>query len=248
MSIDSDRDWTGLRRAGDVVRLTLDALEREVREGITTGELNEVATAVLAAHGARSAPTLVYGFPGAALISVNDEVVHGVPGARRLERGDVVKLDVTVEKDGYMADAARTVLVPDASDTAQRLRRCVKRAFRKALAAVRVGARVSAIGRAVDAEVRSHGFTVVHGLDGHGIGRTIHEPPSVPNYYNPRQKDVLTEGLVITIEPIICAGSGRAVEDRDGWTIRTADGSLAAHHEHTLVVTNAGPVLLTAGA
>jgi methionyl aminopeptidase len=246
MSIQGERDWTGLKRVGRVVRETLDALEREVRPGVTTAELNEVAAAVLAAHGARSAPTLVYGFPGAALISVNDEVVHGVPGTRRLDDGDIVKLDVTVEKDGYMADAARTVIVTHGSDTAQRLMRCARSAFKKALAEARVGRRVNEIGRAIEREVRGHGFQIVRGLDGHGIGRTIHEPPSVPNYFDPAQQDVLTDGLVITIEPIICAGSGRAVEGRDGWTIRTADGSLAAHYEHTLAVTADGPVILTA--
>ena len=246
MSIVSERDWTGLKRVARVVRLTLDALEKEVRPGVTTAELDAIAAAVLSEHRARSAPTLVYGFPGSALISINDEVVHGVPGPRRLERGDIVKLDVTVEKDGYMADAARTVLVSDGSDTAQRLRRCARSAFKKGLAETRVGQRVSEIGRAIEREVRGYGFQVVRGLDGHGIGRTIHEPPSVPNYYDPTQTDVLTEGLVITIEPIICAGSGRAVESRDGWTIRTADGSLAAHYEHTLVVTSEGPVVLTA--
>jgi methionyl aminopeptidase len=254
MSIASERDWTGLRRVARVVRLTLDALEREVRPGITTAELNAVAAAVLEKHRARSAPLLVYGFPGSALISVNDQVVHGVPGPRRLEPGDVVKLDVTVEKDGYMADAARTVTVqartlqsPESTVLlAERLARCARSAFEKALEVTRVGRRVSEIGRVVDREVRSEGFQIVRGLDGHGIGRTIHEPPSVPNYFDPSQTDVLTEGLVITIEPIICSGSGRAVEDVDGWTIRTADGSLAAHYEHTLVVTGEGPVVLTA--
>ena len=246
MSIETDRDWTGLTRVGRIVRDTLDALEKEVRPGVTTAELNGVAAAVLSANGARSAPLLVYGFPGSALISVNDEVVHGVPGSRKIEAGDIVKLDVTVEKDGYMADAARTVIVSGGSDIAERLMRCARSAFKKALAQARVGRRVNEIGRAIEREVHGHGFEIVRGLDGHGIGRTIHEPPSVPNYFDPAQKDVLTDGLVITIEPIICAGSGRAVEGRDGWTIRTADGSLAAHYEHTLVVTNAGPVLLTA--
>lgn len=246
MSIESERDWTGLRRVARVVRMTLDAMEKEVRPGVTTGELNAVAAGVFAAHGARSAPALVYGFPGTVLISVNDEVVHGVPGKRRLERGDVVKLDVTTEKDGYMADAARTVVVDGGSDLAHRLARCARSAFKKALAVATAGRRVSDIGRAVEQEVRGHGFHVVRGLDGHGIGRTIHEPPSVPNYYDPRQTDVLTDGLVITIEPIICAGNGTAVEGKDGWTIRTGDGSLAAHHEHTIVITQDRPVVLTA--
>lgn len=235
-----------MRRVARIVRMTLDAMEKEVRPGVSTAELNEVAAGVFAAHGARSAPTLVYGFPGSALISVNDEVVHGVPGQRRLERGDVVKLDVTTEKDGYMADAARTLVVEGGSDEAHRLARCARSAFKKALLVATAGRRVSEIGRAVEQEVRGHGFHVVRGLDGHGIGRTIHEPPSVPNYYDPRQADVLTEGLVITIEPIISAGTGRAVEGKDGWTIRTADGKLAAHHEHTIVITTGTPVVLTA--
>jgi methionyl aminopeptidase len=246
MSIENDKDWTGMTRVARVVRATLDALEREVRPGVTTADLDEVARAVFARSGARSAPAMVYGFPRTVLISVNDEVVHGVPGARRIVRGDIVKLDVTAEKDGYMADAARTVVAPGGSDEAHRLARCAKSAFRKAIAVATAGRRVSDIGRAVEQEVHGHGFRVVRGLDGHGIGRTIHEPPSVPNYYNPRQTDMLTDGLVITIEPIICAGSGRAVDGRDGWTIRTADGSLAAHYEHTVVITRDRPVVLTA--
>jgi methionyl aminopeptidase len=246
VSIDSISDWDGLREAGRVTRLTLDALEARVRTGVTTAELDAVAADLFAAHGARSAPNLVYGFPGTVLISVNDEVVHGVPGPRRFEAGDLVKLDVTVEKDGYVADAARTVIVGAGTDTAQRLAACATAAFTAALAVIRVGARVNEIGRVVGREVRRRGFAVVRGLSGHGVGRTIHEPPDVPNEYDPWQDDVLTEGLVLTIEPMVCAGSGRAVLDRNGWAMRTSDGSLAAHHEHTLAVTRQGPVILTA--
>jgi methionyl aminopeptidase len=246
MSIEHESDWKGLRQVGRVVRLTLDALEKHVRPGITTAELDRVAAGVFAEHRARSAPKLVYGFPGTVLISVNDEVVHGIPGARRLEHGDVVKLDVTAELDGYMADAARTVVVGAGSETARRLIACVRAAFAQAMAVARAGTKVSEIGRAVEREVHRHGFVVVPGLDGHGIGRSIHERPPVPNQYDPRQRDLLTEGLVLTVEPIVCAGSGEAVEDDDGWTIRTADGSLAAHHEHTLVITRSRPILLTA--
>ena len=188
----------------------------------------------------------MYGFPGHALISVNDEIVHGVPGPRRLERGDLVKLDVTVEKNGYFADAARTVIVGHGTDTAQRLVACARAAFRAALAVARAGTRVNEIGRAVDQEVRRHGFTVVRGLTGHGVGRTIHEEPSVPNHYDRWQRDVLTDGLVLTIEPLISAGSAATVQDDDGWTVRTRDGSLSAHHEHTLVITQQDPLILTA--
>jgi methionyl aminopeptidase len=246
MSIESDTDWRGLRAVGRVVRLTLDDLERHARPGVSTSELDHVAARVFAAHGARSAPSLVYGFPGTVLISVNDEVVHGVPGARRLERGDVVKLDVTAEKDGYMADAARTIVLEGELEIARRLRACVRGAFMSALKVARAGRLVSEIGRAVEAEVGRFGFSLVRGLGGHGIGRTIHETPSIPNYHDARQRDVLTEGLVVAIEPIISVGSGQVVEDPDGWTIRTKDGSLAAHHEHTVVITRGRPVLLTA--
>jgi len=246
MSISHPDELAGLRAAGRVVRLTLDALEAAVRPGITTSELDAVAARVFDEHGAKSAPALVYGFPGTVLISVNDEVVHGVPGTRRLRSGDVVKLDVTVEKDGFMSDAARTVIPGAASDLARRLQHCARHAFDLALRVARAGNRVSEIGRVVEREVRRQGFSVVRALSGHGIGRTIHEAPSVPNYYDRRQRDVLTEGLVITIEPLITAGAPDVFEDRDRWTIRTRDGSLAAHHEHTMVINRGAPELLTA--
>ena len=246
MSIESEADWMGLREAGLVTRLTLDALESHVRPGVTTRDLDDMASALIAEHGARSAPALVYGFPRTVLISVNDEIVHGVPGSRRLQRGDLVKLDVTLEKNGYVADAARTVIVEGGSTVAQRLARCVSDAFDCALSVARAGTRVSEIGRAVEREVHRHGFSVVRGLAGHGVGRTIHEWPTVPNEYDPRQKDVLTEGLVLTIEPMISAGSPHPVQGADGWTIRTKDRSLSAHHEHTIVITRGEPILLTA--
>jgi methionyl aminopeptidase len=189
---------------------------------------------------------MTYGFPKTVLISVNDEIVHGIPGPRVLRRGDVVKLDVTAEKDGYIADAARTVVLDGADEISHRLASCAEAAFEASLAVVRPGNRVNMIGRVVQDIVRRSGFSVVPQLEGHGVGRTIHEPPNVPNYFNRHQKDVLTEGLVITIEPLIAAGRGAVYQDTDGWTIRTADGSVTAHHEHTLVVTSGEPVLLTA--
>lgn len=246
MSITSETDWAGLRAAGHVVRLALEAMERNTRPGVTTGDLDRIAAAVFEAHGARSAPALTYGFPGTVLISVNDEIVHGIPGARRLVRGDVVKLDVTVEKDGYCSDAARTIVLDGAAELARRLAACAEESFLAGLTVARAGVPVNAIGRAVESAVQRRGFAVVRGLEGHGIGRTIHEKPSVPNYWDPAQRDMLTEGLVITIEPIITSGRGEAYEDRDGWTIRTRDGSIAAHHEHTLVITREAPILLTA--
>jgi methionyl aminopeptidase len=246
MSIESADDWKGLRAVSRIARLTLDLLERELRPGVTTGELDAIAAELFAAHRARSAPALTYGFPRTVLISINDEIVHGIPGARAVSAGDVVKLDVTVEKDGYIADAARTVVVSPGDETATRLAACAEAAFGAGLSVARAGVRVNQIGRAVEREVRRWGFTVVAGLTGHGVGRAIHEPPCVPNQWDPFQRDLLTEGLVLTIEPMISAGSPRPIQDADGWTIRTDDGSLAAHYEHTLVITRGEPIVLTA--
>jgi methionyl aminopeptidase len=248
MSIESIADWTGLRAASKVARLTLDLLEGAMRLGVTTGELDAMAAQLFTANGARSAPAIAYGFPRTVLISVNDEIVHGIPGPRVIAAGDVVKLDVTVEKDGYVADAARSVVVAPGSETAHRLVACAEAAFRAGLTVARAGVRVNEIGLAVEQEVHRWGFRVVEGLAGHGIGRTIHEPPCVPNQYDPDQEDLLTEGLVLTIEPMISAGSARPVQASDGWTLRTRDGGLAAHYEHTLVITRKHPIVLTGAA
>lgn len=248
MSIESSADWDGLRAVSSVTSHTLGILARAVEPGVTTAELDGIAAAFLKSCGARSAPAQVYGFPGTVLISVNEEVVHGIPGRRTIAVGDVVSLDVTIELGGYVADAARSLVVEPGSPTARRLVRCSKAAFDSALRVARAGTRVSEIGRAVETEVRRLGFSVVKGLAGHGVGRTIHEPPSVPNEWDPRQADILTEGLVLTIEPMVAAGSGRPVEENDGWTIRTRDRSLAAHYEDTVVITRGRPIVLTRAA
>jgi methionyl aminopeptidase len=246
MSIESVEDLAGMELAGQVTRLVLNAMKAAVRPGISTGELDEIGAAVMRAAGGRSAPKLVYNFPGQNCISVNDEIVHGVPGKRRLEVGDVVKLDVTVEVNGYMADACESVAVGSIKQESRRLVDCASRAFRDGLAQVRPGARAYDIGRAIHKTVTGAGYSVVHDLTGHGIGRTIHESPTIPNDYDLRCSDVLTEGLVFTIEPIIAMGGPRTVTLKDGWTVRTRDRSLAAHHEHTIVVTANGARLLTA--
>jgi methionyl aminopeptidase len=245
VSITSEEELKKLREVGRIVAGALAAMAAEVRAGITTAELDAVGAQFFAQHGARSSPQLVYSFPGANCISVNDEVVHGIPRDRKLAPGDLVKLDVTAEKDGFHADAAISVTVPPATELSLRLIQCAKQAFRAGSAAARAGAHTRDVGTAIEAEVNRYGFYVVRELGGHGIGRTIHEAPSVPNYPAPGPSPKLTEGLVLTIEPIIAAGTGQVNLSKDGWTMRTADGSLAAHYEHTLVITRGEPMLLT---
>ena len=246
MSITGPEEMEGMRAAGAVVRRMIEAMKQAVRAGVTTAELDEVGAAVMRQHGAKSAPQMVYQFPGTNCISLNEEAVHGIPGDRVVQEGDLVKLDVTVEKDGFMADAAVTVAVGDIPEETARLVACAERAFNKAMLVTRAGFRVSEIGRVVEREVRRNGFSVIRDLGGHGIGRTIHEEPRVPNYADPEARQILTEGLVITVEPIIAAGSGRVALAKDGWTVRTLDGRPSAHYEHTLVITKGEPILLTA--
>ncbi len=246
MSINTPEELSHLRAAGAVVREMLDAMKRHVRPGVTTKELDQVGAEVMRRHGARSAPAMVYDFPGVNCISVNDEAVHGIPSSRELRDGDLLKLDVTIEKDGFMADAAVTVAVGEVSEQDSRLMACAERAFRKAMLVARAGFRVSEIGRVVEKEVRRNGFSVIRELGGHGIGRTIHEEPRVPNFADPEANEILTEGLVITVEPIIAAGSARSFVAKDGWTVKTADRKPSAHYEHTIVITKGEPILLTA--
>jgi methionyl aminopeptidase len=246
VSITSPDQFDMLRACGRIVAKALRAMAAQIRPGITTIELAGIGSRVLAEHGARSSPPLVYGFPGDACISINDEVVHGIPGSRALQPGDLVKLDLTAEKDGYHTDSAVTVQVPPGTSGATELKHCAEHAFRHALEAARAGNSTRDIGRAIEREVRRRGFQVIPELGGHGIGRTIHESPSVPNFSDARSSSPLTEGLVITIEPIIAAGAPRIITAADKWTIRTADHSLSAHYEHTLVITKGQPILLTA--
>jgi methionyl aminopeptidase len=245
MSIESPNDLAGMKRVGRVVADVLDTMRRAIRPGLTTGELDAIAARRLALHGARSAPREAYQFPGYTCISVNEEIVHGIPGERRIEAGDVVKIDVTAELDGYIADAARTVLVGEVTPLARRLRMSAIKALEQALKVARAGERVGAIGRAVHTQAIRDGFAIARDLSGHGVGRKIHEPPNVLNF-DSGSREQLTDGLVIAIEPMLTAIPARCVEASDGWTIRTHNRSLAVHEEHTVVITTGHPLVLTA--
>jgi len=246
VSIDNESELAGMRRVGRLVAETLRVMKTAVRPGMTTAELDAEGERFLRSRGARSAPQLTYAFPGFTCISVNDEIVHGVPGARALAPGDLVSIDVTAELDGFIADAAVTVGLPPVGDTARRLVRAARAAFVRAMRVATAGVPVAEIGRAIEGEVARRGFAVVRELSGHGVGRRIHEPPDVPNFYDTRTRGTLTDGLVLAVEPIIAAAPSRLVEARDGWTLRTATRVLAAHHEHTVMITSGRPEILTA--
>jgi len=248
MTIGSQVDLAGMQRVGQLVARTIAHMRAQVRPGMTTRELDETGERFARAEGARSAPQLAYDFPGFTCLSVNEEIVHGIPGARVLRPGDVVKLDVTLELDGYMADSAVTVVIPPVSADARQLQRAARVAFNRGLDAARAGQTLRDVGRAVEAAARREGASVIRELTGHGIGRRIHESPSVPNWPDPTVCTVLTEGLVIALEPMVTAGPARVVEEADGWTLRTHNRVLAAHHEHTIVIRRGAPLVLTAAA
>jgi len=246
VTISSETDLAGMQRVGRLVAQTITHMRAELRPGMTTAELGAAAARLARAAGARSAPQLTYDFPGFTCISVNEEIVHGIPGPRKLGPGDVVKLDVTLELDGYMADSAVTVVVPPVAPEARRLQRAARVAFNQGLAAARAGRRLSDVGRAVEATARREGAVVLRELTGHGIGRRLHEHPTVPNWADPTVRDILREGLVIALEPMLASAPARVVEEPDGWTLRTHNRALTAHHEHTIVIRHGAPLVLTA--
>ena len=234
-----------MRAAGRAVALTLAAMREHVAPGVTTGGLDQVAAKSFGRLGARSAPQLAYDFPGVTCISVNDEAVHGIPGDRELEPGDVVTLDVTAELDGYIADAAVTVAVDPASEADLALIRAAERGLAAGMRAARAGRQLREVGAAVERRVEGDGFAVLRPLTGHGVGRRIHEEPTVPNFDHPGATGVLTEGLVITVEPIVASGTHEVRTCADGWTTVTGNASRAAHAEHTILITRGEPLVLT---
>jgi methionyl aminopeptidase len=246
MTIQSNDELAGMQRVGHLVARTLEQMRALVRPGITTAAIDDAAARFARAEGAQSAPQLTYDFPGFTCISVNDEIVHGIPGRRVLGAGDVVKLDVTLALRGFMADSAVTVLVPPVTPEARQLQRAARIAFGKGVDAARPGATLRDLGSAVESAARKCGASVVRELCGHGIGRALHEPPEVPNWGDPSATTVLREGMVFALEPMLTAAPTRVVEARDGWTLRTQSRAIAVHHEHTLVIRRGAPLLLTA--
>ncbi len=235
-----------MRAASKVVAVALTELVASIVPGqTTTADLDRLAEAVLSRYGAIPSFRGYKGYPNATCIAMNEEVVHGIPGSRRLEEGDIVGVDLGAIVDGYHGDSAITVPVGKVSEEAERLIEATRGALFVGIRMARIGNRLTDISHAIQAHVEKHGFSVVQDLVGHGIGRDMHEEPQVPNFGRPGRGPYLEEGMTLAIEPMVNAGGSEIKTLQDGWTVVTKDGSISAHFEHTVAITKDGPDILT---
>lgn len=244
--IKSKQDLIKLRKANRIVGEALQVLKKNISEGITTLELDRIAESYIRKKGAKPAFKGYSGFPATLCISINDEVVHGIPGSRKIKNGDIVSIDVGTRINGFFGDAAITVGVGEVSPEAEKLMKVTKESLYAAIKKMRIGRRLSDVSVAVQKHVEANGFSVVRDFVGHGIGMDLHEDPQIPNFHssqshNPRLK----EGMVFAIEPMVNAGTHGVKVLKDGWTAVTLDNRLSAHFEHTVAVTSGEPWILS---
>ena len=244
--IRTDREISLISASCQIVADTLNMLSEHVRPGIKIIDLDQMAEEFILSKGARPAFKGYMGFPSTLCVSVDDEVVHGIPSDKFLEDGQIVGIDCGAEKEGYYGDHAITFSVGNVSESRQKLMKTTKDCLTKGIAEAKPGNYVSDIGYAIQSHAEKNGYSVVRELVGHGIGSNPHEEPQIPNYGNPKQGYKLCEGMCIAIEPMINMGNKEVVTDADGWTIRTADGKVSAHFEHTIAITSDGPKILSA--
>ena len=250
IQLKSTREIDVMAEGGRVLAATVQMLRHEVRAGMSTLELDAIAEAFIRSHkGATPAFKGLYGFPGSVCASINQEIVHGIPSKKRvLKDGDVLSLDIGVGYKGFFTDSATTVAIGEVDAKSRQLLEVTERALNAGIAAAVMGNHIGDIGAAVQAVAEGAGFSVVRDLVGHGIGTEFHEEPQVPNYGKPKRLMKLTPGLTIAIEPMVSVGTAKTRTMPDRWTVVTADGSRAAHFEHTVAITDAGPRVLTAFA
>lgn len=243
----SEDEIARMRRAGQLLALTLDRLAESAVAGITTLELDQVGEATIRSFGGIPTFYKLYDYPAHICVSINDEVVHGIPGSRVLRRGDIVSFDVGVTVDGMIADAAVTVGIGPVSSEAEQLVRVTREALFKGIEQAKPGQRVLDISAAIQRHAEAHGYSPVRKLVGHGVGRKMHEPPHIANFVDrdPDESPELVPGMTLAIEPMVNEGTWQVVQDTDGWTYRTKDRSLSAHFEHTIAVTEQGNEILT---
>lgn len=246
MTIDNEDQLDKLRTVGALVARTLTAMGAALEPGMTTRELDDIGRALLEAEGARSAPELTYDFPGATCISVGPDCAHGIPGDTVIKTGDLINIDVSAELDGFFGDTGASFSVPPTTKRIERLCRDGRRAMWAGIRAVRPGGRLNEIGRSIEAFADKNGYSLVRNLASHGVGRSLHDAPKeIPTWHEPRDRRVITEGLVFTIEPFLSLGADWVEELDDGWTLRPPGREATVQYEHTLVATRNGPLVLT---
>ncbi len=246
ITIKSPQEIESLRKAGKILTAIVRELKRSLKVGMTTAQIDERAGELMAAHRVVPAFKGYRGFPGVACVSVNQEVVHGIPGQRVVQEGDIVSIDVGVILDGFFSDTAFSVGLGRLAPRLAKLLEVTEQALYKGIAQARVEHHLSDISHAVQDFVESEHFSIVRDFVGHGIGRSLHEDPEIPNFGPPHQGPILKEGMVLAIEPMVNLGSWQTRILEDGWTVVTADGKPSAHFEHTVAITAQGPEILTA--
>jgi len=247
MSISSNQDLEGMKKVSEAVATTLQRMQDYARPGMSAKELDEFGRDILAQFGARSAPKISYGFPGYTCISVNDEIAHGIPTAAKiLSEGDLVNIDVSAELNGYWSDNGGSFVLGEDKHNHDMLVSASKHILLSAIAQVKTGVNISAIGKFIETEARKKGFTVIRNLVGHGVGRALHEEPfEIPCYFDRFNKTRFRKNAVVAIETFISTKATTALDKGDGWTFITGDGSFVAQHEHTIIVTDSQPIILT---
>jgi methionyl aminopeptidase len=249
MSITRDAEWQGMKKISEVVAVTLRAMMLYARPGMTTAQLDDYGAAMLRKSGAVSAPKATYDFPGHTCISLNHEIAHGIPsGNKILSEGDLVNIDVSAELNGYWADNGCSFVLGNDIHHHQKLVNASKRILNKALLHIKAGVRIAEIGRLIENEARKSGFKVIENLTGHGVGKGLHEAPfEIPNFYDRSNRGRFSKNSVVAVETFISTRSSFADTMSDGWTLRGDKGGYTAQHEHTIVVTDGAPVILTVG-
>ncbi len=246
MVITNQKDLKGIMAIGRICGLALQHMIEQAQVGMSTAELDQIGANFLAKHKARSAPILAYRFPGHTCISINDEAAHGIPSANKIiQAGDLVNIDVSAEKDGYWADCGMSICMPPIAPERQKMLDVTRAAFDVACDSAKAGVWVYEVGRAVERFIVKSGFQVLDQLGGHGVGRGIHEAPSIPNWYYRTMREKLSENGVVTLEPFVSTRTRVVMQMPDGWTLKTSDGSLATQYEHTVIITKGKPILVT---
>lgn len=246
MTIETRQDVEELKTIGKIVSDTLKLMMKQAKSGMTTRELDEIGRSYLESFGAKSAPQLVYNFPGTTCISINENIAHGVPGEVVLKEGDLVNIDVSAELNGYFADTGGSFVVGKSTEIQKKVMKATREALNAAMSVVKAGTPINQIGKQIEKVARKHQLKVIKNLGSHGVGRALHEEPEfIAGFFDPNDRRILQEGQVITIEPFLSTKTEFIKEARDGWTLYGDKGNVAAQYEHTMIITKSGAIVVT---